>query len=223
MTVNMNTTTSISNETSFECPREEPSFYPSVFGISLVVPPLEAIGTAIALSMIIVLTIVGNILVILSVFTYKPLRIVQNFFIVSLAVGEINTLLNNMFEQYLKRINLIHIFHSWFNSSNSSSTIECSLLITGKMAFWEAHVQIMVDFRCALLHCLDIKFVCHCPGQILGHHRPHQLCTKANSRKSAVPHYGCLGSVTTHKFSTFDRLEWLARWIHKWHSLPIDI
>ena len=39
--------------------------------------------------MIIIVTIVGNILVILSVFTYKPLRIVQNFFIVSLAVADL--------------------------------------------------------------------------------------------------------------------------------------
>lgn len=34
-------------------------------------------------------TIIGNTLVILSVFTYKPLRIVQNFFIVSLAVADL--------------------------------------------------------------------------------------------------------------------------------------
>ncbi|XP_059474720.1 tyramine receptor 1-like isoform X2 [Neocloeon triangulifer] len=37
----------------------------------------------------IALTIVGNVLVILSVFTHKPLRIVQNFFIVSLAVADL--------------------------------------------------------------------------------------------------------------------------------------
>ncbi|CAO1422937.1 unnamed protein product [Diamesa serratosioi] len=52
-------------------------------------PQWEAIGTAIILTLIIILTIVGNILVILSVFTYKPLRIVQNFFIVSLAVADL--------------------------------------------------------------------------------------------------------------------------------------
>ena len=51
-------------------------------------PQWEAIGTVVILSMIIIVTIVGNILVILSVFTYKPLRIVQNFFIVSLAVAD---------------------------------------------------------------------------------------------------------------------------------------
>lgn len=72
-----------------ECPRAEAVFYTSIFGIEMAVPLWEAIGTALILSAIIILTIVGNILVILSVFTYKPLRIVQNFFIVSLAVADL--------------------------------------------------------------------------------------------------------------------------------------
>ena len=40
-------------------------------------------------SVCIIMTLVGNILVILSVFTYRPLRSVQNFYIVSLAVADI--------------------------------------------------------------------------------------------------------------------------------------
>nr|AFG26689.1 TyR1 [Chilo suppressalis] len=67
---------------------DEPK-YPSSFGVTLAVPEWEAICTAIILTLIIISTIVGNILVILSVFTYKPLRIVQNFFIVSLAVADL--------------------------------------------------------------------------------------------------------------------------------------
>lgn len=63
--------------------------YPSVIGIDLAVPQWQAIVLTIVLSFIIMLTIIGNILVILSVFTYKPLRIVQNFFIVSLAVADL--------------------------------------------------------------------------------------------------------------------------------------
>lgn len=70
------------------CEKPQQVMYDSVFGISLAMPQWEAIGTAVILSLIIVVTIVGNILVILSVFTYKPLRIVQNFFIVSLAVAD---------------------------------------------------------------------------------------------------------------------------------------
>lgn len=64
--------------------------YPSsVIGTDLAVPQWQAILFTILLSFIIILTIIGNILVILSVFTYKPLRIVQNFFIVSLAVADL--------------------------------------------------------------------------------------------------------------------------------------
>lgn len=63
--------------------------YLSHLGISLAVPEWEAAITAVTLTVIILLTVIGNILVILSVFTYKPLRIVQNFFIVSLAVADL--------------------------------------------------------------------------------------------------------------------------------------
>ncbi|CAL4064310.1 unnamed protein product, partial [Meganyctiphanes norvegica] len=55
----------------------------------LPMPLWEIIVTIVALTIIIIFTIVGNVLVILSVFTYKPLRIVQNFFIVSLAVADL--------------------------------------------------------------------------------------------------------------------------------------
>lgn len=75
------------------CPITERIFYDSPLGIAFAVPVWEAIATAIILSLIIILTIVGNILVILSVFTYKPLRIVQNFFIVSLAVADLTVAL----------------------------------------------------------------------------------------------------------------------------------
>ncbi|KAG8229822.1 hypothetical protein J437_LFUL008790 [Ladona fulva] len=85
----------MSNETgsdqnySVECPPEPFENYTStIFGTTLAVPEWEAILTALALSLLILLTLIGNVLVILSVFTYKPLRIVQNFFIVSLAVAD---------------------------------------------------------------------------------------------------------------------------------------
>ncbi|XP_038214037.1 octopamine receptor [Zerene cesonia] len=72
-----------------DCAVADDPKYPSSLGITLAVPEWEAICTAIVLTLIIISTIVGNILVILSVFTYKPLRIVQNFFIVSLAVADL--------------------------------------------------------------------------------------------------------------------------------------
>ena len=48
----------------------------------------HALPVALVLSSIVVLCICGNILVILSVFTFRPLRTVQNFFIVSLACSD---------------------------------------------------------------------------------------------------------------------------------------
>lgn len=84
------TTTMAFNTTEFNaCPTPEKVRYSSVIGIDLAIPQWRAIFISIFLSFIIVVTIVGNVLVILSVFTYKPLRIVQNFFIVSLAVADL--------------------------------------------------------------------------------------------------------------------------------------
>lgn len=73
------------------CVEEEKQFYPSAFfnNIEYSVPEWEAIITMICLSTLIIGTIIGNIMVVISVFTYKPLRIVQNFFIVSLAVADL--------------------------------------------------------------------------------------------------------------------------------------
>jgi 7 transmembrane receptor (rhodopsin family) len=51
-------------------------------------PFVKALPVALVLSSIVVLCICGNILVILSVFTFRPLRTVQNFFIVSLAFSD---------------------------------------------------------------------------------------------------------------------------------------
>lgn len=57
--------------------------------ISLAMPIWEMWFTVTSLTLIIICTIVGNVLVILSIFTYRPLRIVQNFFLVSLAIADL--------------------------------------------------------------------------------------------------------------------------------------
>lgn len=64
-------------------------YFNTSFGLEIAVQEWEALSTVIILSTVILCTIFGNILVILGVFTYKPLRIVQNFFIVSLAAADL--------------------------------------------------------------------------------------------------------------------------------------
>ncbi|KAK8788346.1 hypothetical protein V5799_021878 [Amblyomma americanum] len=56
---------------------------------SLAVPLPEAVATVLVLSAIVAGTVFGNVLVVLAIFTYRPLRSVQNMFIVSLAVADI--------------------------------------------------------------------------------------------------------------------------------------
>ncbi|XP_056641902.1 octopamine receptor [Diorhabda sublineata] len=76
------------DENPSNCSEEPYGNYSSIFGTTDV-PEWEAILTIATLTFLILLTIIGNVLVILSVFTYKPLRIVQNFFIISLAVADL--------------------------------------------------------------------------------------------------------------------------------------
>lgn len=70
-------------------PNEEKNNTIYLLSVSNEVSVPEAIVTAASLSAVMIATVVGNVLVILSVFTYKPLRNVQNMFIVSLAVADI--------------------------------------------------------------------------------------------------------------------------------------
>ncbi|XP_042893718.1 octopamine receptor-like [Penaeus japonicus] len=67
---------------------EEEAAFPG-YDFEVAMPVWEIVVTVVSLSVIIIFTIIGNVLVILSVFTYRPLRIVQNFFIVSLAVADL--------------------------------------------------------------------------------------------------------------------------------------
>ncbi|CAF2088920.1 unnamed protein product [Rotaria magnacalcarata] len=61
---------------------------PSLSSLIRPMPLVKALPVAFVLSSIVVLCICGNVLVILSVFTFRPLRTVQNFFIVSLAFSD---------------------------------------------------------------------------------------------------------------------------------------
>lgn len=105
---------------NISCVQDEPGNFTSIFG-QTTVAQWEAILTIITLSFIILVTIVGNVLVILSVFTHKPLRIVQNFFIVSLAVADLTVAilvmpLNVMLSILGRWVLNIHICKMWLTS-----------------------------------------------------------------------------------------------------------
>ena len=71
----------------------------------------EAILTCLTLSIIIIITILGNILVILSVIKYPPLNVVSNYFIVSLALADLMV-------SKVVHIITIHIFSTMTFSSS---------------------------------------------------------------------------------------------------------
>jgi octopamine/tyramine receptor len=87
--INVPNSTTTETESENICEVSQQVFNDSIFGMALSMPLWEASFTTVILSLLIIVTVMGNILVILSVFTYKPLRIVQNFFIVSLAVADL--------------------------------------------------------------------------------------------------------------------------------------
>nr|CAI5868586.1 unnamed protein product [Callosobruchus analis] len=102
------------------CLEEPYGNFSTIFGTTDI-PEWEAIITIITLTFFILLTIIGNILVILSVFTYKPLRIVQNFFIISLAVADLTVAilvlpLNVAYAVLGRWIFGIHICKMWLTS-----------------------------------------------------------------------------------------------------------
>lgn len=102
------------------CNSDLPGNFSTIFG-QTVVAQWEALLTIVTLTFIILVTIIGNVLVILSVFTYKPLRIVQNFFIVSLAVADLTVAilvmpLNVMLSILGRWVFDIHICKMWLTS-----------------------------------------------------------------------------------------------------------
>ena len=64
-------------------------YYSEIFDTNLAMPEWEALVTITFLTIVIAVTVIGNILVIISVFTHTPLKITPNYFIVSLAMADL--------------------------------------------------------------------------------------------------------------------------------------
>jgi len=62
---------------------------PTLFGLQLAVPRWEAVITILTLGIMIIVTLVGNILVIISVVNHTPLKVLSNYFVVSLAIADL--------------------------------------------------------------------------------------------------------------------------------------
>ena len=77
----------------------------------------EAVITILTLGTMIVVTLVGNILVILSVLNHTPLKILSNYFVVSLAVADLMVRIASWSQNSRQECQLC----------NSRNTLQCSL------------------------------------------------------------------------------------------------
>ena len=89
-----------------------------MFDTYFVMPEWEALITIASLSLTVLVTMVGNILVIISVFTHAPLKITPNFFIVSLAAGKLYTLLL-WFDWTIDQLLILRAH--WYNSGSQKN------------------------------------------------------------------------------------------------------
>ena len=121
-------------------------------------PLVKAIPVALVLSSIVVLCICGNILVILSVFTFRPLRTVQNFFIVSLAFSDMFVAIMVMPFHIVT-----HLLNRWIfgkHARSSAHSLHRSSLRTNLLSN-------LCYLRRASLHIVDLESLCYCGKSFL--------------------------------------------------------
>ncbi|VDL73243.1 unnamed protein product [Nippostrongylus brasiliensis] len=87
---------------------------------STIIPTVELVLGTITYLVIIAMTVVGNTLVVVAVFSYRPLKKVQNYFLVSLAASDLAVAILVM---------PLHVVK--FLAGVQWSLIECSLCVRG--------------------------------------------------------------------------------------------
>ena len=96
-----------------------------MFDTYFVMPEWEALITIASLSLTVLVTMVGNILVIISVFTHAPLKITPNFFIVSLAAGKSYTVKLLWFDWTIDQLLILRAHrHNTGSEKNFHSTVK---------------------------------------------------------------------------------------------------
>lgn len=108
-------------------------------------PLIWAFPLVLLLASIVLLCILGNILVILSVFTFRPLRTVQNFFIVSLAFSDMLVAIIVMPFHIVT-----HVLKRWIFGRRPTESIKCH---------WRLEFLLLGQIFCQIFVTSDI-FLC---------------------------------------------------------------
>ncbi|RWS29309.1 G-protein coupled receptor-like protein [Leptotrombidium deliense] len=128
------------------------------YEIRMTVP--EALLVTISLTGIILITITGNVMVIISVFIYRPLRNVQNMFLVSLAIADITLAvtvmpLNIVYTILDKWIFGVHICEMWLTFDVLCCTASIlNLCAIALDRYWAIHDPINYASKRTMRHVL---------------------------------------------------------------------
>ena len=116
----------------------------------------DALPVALVLSSIVISCIFGNILVILSVFTFRPLRTVQNFFIVSLAFSDV------LVATIVMPFHIVtHILKRWIFGREKRKQKPSLDKINKTFHFRTNLLPNFRHFGCSFMYFIDLKSLCY--------------------------------------------------------------
>ena len=169
---------------------------------------VNALPVALLLSTIVILCIFGNILVILSVFTFRPLRTVQNFFIVSLAFSDVLVAIIVMPFHIVT-----HILKRWIFGQ-----VFCQIFVTSDVLLCTSSIlnlcAIAVRFHLSL--SLVWSFICLCLAwSILGNQWSDSIRSSTNYSTCTRHDHHRLVTFGNHLHSSHHRHHTQFRWIEK--------